>query len=617
MSDGAFAAAMFVPGAIFVIVLVVLPIALFLGMSLFRIELAKDDNTPFVALGNFLRIGADDDFVASIPRTIVLGFGMTAIVVPLSLATALLLNRSFRGASIVGVLVLLPWAIAPVVTGSFWAFIFNSHFGIATGIAMALGLTQDPIPWLIDSNLAMLVAVLASAWRVMPLFALLLLASLKTIPAVHYRAAKIDGATSWQAFRYITMPAIRNSLAIIVVLSIINSLQLFDILFLLTGGGPGRQTTVMTYYIYLRAFSDLSLGYSSALAVVLLAVIVVASSSLLLLRFRRRRAMPISAATAEDLEPAVRLPIVRGPGGRQTLALRRYESDALNDSRRTARIPGWVGRIVFGLGVVALLGWLLLPILWIAIASLQPESAVTVAPPALQPTIDVGWYQFLLSNDRYTSALVVSTVLAVSVMAITLVLASLAAYPLARYQVPHAGKILGVLIFTQMVPEIVLLIPVLLLYDKISDVVRLRDTIQGLIIINVAFWLPLIIWLLRNYFSEVPRSIEQSARIDGCSRVGTLFRVTIPAARSGIAAVAIVLLIGTWNEFQFAIVLGDTNAVTITRRITDVQAINPAFGVIYTEEAAAGMLAALIPLILVILFNRRLVRGLTEGFGKG
>ena len=125
------------------------------------------------------------------------------------------------------------------------------------------------------------------------------------------------------------------------------------------------------------------------------------------------------------------------------------------------------------------------------------------------------------------------------------------------------------------------------------------------------------IWLERGYFEDVPKSIESAARIDGCSRLGTLFRVTMPAAAPGIFAIAIVLLIGTWNEFLFAVVLGDKDAVTVTRRITDLNSLNPQFGVAYTQLAAAGVLAVLPPLILVLLFHRRIVRGLTEGFVKG
>ena len=111
--------------------------------------------------------------------------------------------------------------------------------------------------------------------------ALLLLAALKTIPKALYRAAKMDGATTWETFRYVTVPGIpRNTLFVITILSIILSLQVFDVLFTLTGGGPGRSTTVISFCVYQRAVLDLNFGYSAALAVFLLAVIVICSSAL-------------------------------------------------------------------------------------------------------------------------------------------------------------------------------------------------------------------------------------------------------------------------------------------------------------------------------------------------
>ena len=125
----------------------------------------------------------------------------------------------------------------------------------------------------------------------------------------------------------------------VIVLSIINSLQLFDVLYTLTGGGPGRQTTVMSYYIYLRAFTSLSLGYSSALAVVLLAMIVLASSSLLLLRSRGRRRSD-AAADVDDLESAQPLPFARTTSRRgAAAALPRWEPDDIGEGRRRRR-PG-------------------------------------------------------------------------------------------------------------------------------------------------------------------------------------------------------------------------------------------------------------------------------------
>ena len=121
---------------------------------------------------------------------------------------ALLLNKAFRFSALVGIAVLLPWAVAPVVTGLYWKFIFNSQFGLMTALVNALGLADGPVKWLESSTSAMAVAVVATAWRTVPLMALLLLGALRTIPEAQYRAARMDGASTGRAFRYITLPAI-------------------------------------------------------------------------------------------------------------------------------------------------------------------------------------------------------------------------------------------------------------------------------------------------------------------------------------------------------------------------------------------------------------------------
>jgi multiple sugar transport system permease protein len=190
-----------------------------------------------------------------------------------------------------------------------------------------------------------------------------------------------------------------------------------------------------------------------------------------------------------------------------------------------------------------------------------------------------------------------------------------AAYSLARFNLPGKRTILAVLIFLQMLPAIVMAIPVL----RIFQILGLKDTIASLVIVNVAFWIPLITWLLRNFFADVPVTLERAARIDGCSRLGTLFRVTIPAARPGIAAALILILIGTWNEFLFAVILGDHNAVTITRLITAITSFPTSLNQSPPPNLlAAGAMVAVIPcLILVMLFHRRIITGITGSFVKG
>jgi ABC-type sugar transport system permease subunit len=624
LDDRRFALLAVLPGALFVGLLVLPPILGGLGLSLFRVELARDPETPFVALRNFERLLSDETFLATIPRTIVFAIGTTVITIPLALGTALALNRGFRGVGILGIVLLMPWAVAPVVTGLFWNFIFNGNFGLATGVAMLLGLTERPIPWLQDTGTAVLIAVVATAWRSVPLAAILLLAALKTIPKSLYRAGQMDGATTWRLFRHITLPAIRNTLLIVAILQVILSLQVFDLLYLLTGGGPGRETTVMNYYIYQRTVQNLSFGYASALAIVLFLVILAFSSVLLWLRLRN----PPDQAAGEDesqanrLRPRLAALALEGrrpeasPAGSGVSVAGRLAASAPGVAlgRTSAWLGPWLRRALLAIGVVALAVWLVGPILWIAIASVQPEGAVTIAPPQLTTDLRFDRYASLIADPNWIGSLAVSLQVTLLATAIVLVLGALAAYPLARLEVPGKRAFLGVLIFTQMVPAIVLAIPVLMLFQWLG----LKDTIAALVLVNVAFWMPLIVWLLRNVFEDVPRSLEWAARMDGCTRLGTLFRVTIPAARPGMAAAAILVLIGTWNEFLFAVVLGDRNAVTMTRRISQLQVIGSAGGVPpFTLVAAAGLLVALPCLLLVLIFHRRIVSGLTEGYVKG
>ena len=636
LTDRQFAMLGFLPGALLVTLIVLAPIVGVLALSLFRVELLRDDRTPFVALANYLtRLPNDAAFVASIPRTVILGLGTAVLTVPLALATALVLNRRFRGSTIVGVAVLLPWAVAPIVTGLYWKFMFNSQFGLMTQLANLAGLAQGPVLWLNDSNTAMSIAAMATAWRTVPLMALLLLAALKAIPSSLYAASRMDGANAWQTFRYVVLPHIRTTLLVVAVLSIIQGMQLLDILFSLTNGGPGDETTTIVYYIYQTAITNLSLGYSAALAVFLLVLIAACSSLLLLPRIRRRSAgdetIERDDLTAADRSQNLgrRLAATRSRasnlGGAAVSSTARSAStvaatttlsgsfDGPEPRRRRFAVPHWASRVAFVVAVVALLVWLIGPIVWIVLTSVEPEGAVTQLPLNLTLDLRLDHYATLLGDPQWQGSFVVSLLVTVLTTLITIPIAALAAYPLARLEVPGRGLVMGVIVVTQMVPSIVLVIPIFLMFRYVG----LEDTVAALVIVNLAFWLPLITWLLRNVFQQVPRSLDAAARIDGAGRLGTLFRVIIPAARPGISAIVILMLIGTWNEFLFAVILGQRNAVTVTRLIGFIDTVAGPFGQPpFTVEAAAGIAAFLPCLVLVVLFYRRLVGGLSSGFIK-
>lgn len=616
LSERRFALLVSIPGLILVALIVLPPTLAVFGLSLFRIELAKDDLVPFVGLRNYLtRLPADGEVLAAIPRTLFFAAMSTAITLPLALVTALVLNRGFRGVSVFFMALLMPWAVASVVAGIFWRFIFDTNFGIVNGVLIGLGLLQEPINWLQNTVQAVAIALVAQSWRSVPLLAVLLLAALKTIPEALYRAARMDGATAWESFRYITLPAIKNTLIVVGVLQVIIGLQVFDLLYSLTSGGPGRDTYVLIYAIYTITFEQISLGYGAAITVVLFAIIVLASLLVLAMQVRRRR--PIGAAVNEETDDAAAT-------ARTSLRLTPSASAAARSAaghpeeigrRNLIHLPAPVSRVAFGLGVSVLFFFFAAPILWMIIASLQPFQALAQQPPALTLNLWLDGYQIIAGDPRWLGSLAVSLQTALLTTLFVIVLAAPPAYALARFDLPGKSTTLALLILVQMVPAIVMAIPVL----RIFQILGLTDTVTALVIVNVAFWLPLIIWLLRNFFLDVPVSLEKAARIDGCSRLGTLFRVTIPAARPGLAAASILILIGTWNEFLFAVILGNRQAVTITRLITGIQNFPGALNQQPPPNllAAAAIVAVTPCLLLVLLFHRRIISGLAGGFVKG
>lgn len=614
LSDRRFGTLFSLPGMLIVAIVVVPPVASVFGMSLFRINLLQDNGIRFVGFQNFTNMLTDQDFLASIPRTLTFAAATTILTVPVATGAALVLNRVFRGQTALSIVLLLPWAVAPIVTGLYWRFIFQPQFGIATGIARLLGYSGESIDWLGDSRRAMGVAVVATTWRSVPLVALLVGTALRTIPRNQLKAAELDGAGAWARFRYITLPAIRNMLIVGTVLQVILSLQVFDIIFTLTRGGPGLDTTVMYYFIYNTAFGTLNFGYSAALSVMLIAFIVLFSAPLVWLRQRSRYRAASTPQIVEESDQELLAPVMSGfASGERS---RVFAPDEYDDDSRVRRrvLPRWVGVWSARVGATLLFTWLLAPILWIAVASVQPTSAITHAPPQLTWRLTWDHFAQLFTGAGWSQSIWVSLQVAILTTVATITIASLVAYPLARLDMPGKNALLAGLLFIQTVPGISLAIPILLMFRY----VHLQDTVAALVIVDTAFLTPLAIWILRNVFEDVPREMESAARMDGCSRIGTLFRIIIPVARSGVAATAILVTVSAWNDFLFAVVLGNRNAVTVTRQIGFLETPH-SLGNSYSYDllAAGGVLAALPCILLVIVFHRQIVSGLTEGYGKG
>jgi len=224
---------------------------------------------PFVGLQNYADLLGDAQVHQALARTLYFAAFTVLGGVALAVLIAVLLNRRFAGRTVVRVLLLVPWAVPPVVNGIMWKLIFDGSSGIANTVLMGLGVTDARVQWLADPTLTMNVLIFAEMWKLLPFLCLLMIAGLQGIPGNVYKAARIDGASGWKQFLHITVPNLRGPIMFALIVQSMWSLKVFDTIYVLTGGsgGPAGGTTTVNFLAYLTTFSNLDRGYGAALAI--------------------------------------------------------------------------------------------------------------------------------------------------------------------------------------------------------------------------------------------------------------------------------------------------------------------------------------------------------------
>ncbi len=256
-----------VPSFVVVFALILLPMVRAFWMSLHRIDLKRPAlGTPFIGLGNYINIVQDGYFWASMGRTMYFMVVSVALELLLGVAIALLLQQHFKGRGLLRALVLVPWALPITIDAIMWKWILNPTYGAFNSLLYQLGLIESYRTWLSSPWSALNAVIVADVWKVTPLVILLTLAALQTIPPSLYEAARVDGAGAWRSFWGITLPLLRPSLAIVLVIRSMDAFRVFDIIYIMTSGGPSDGTKVIAYYTYLEAFSFLRMGRGAALA---------------------------------------------------------------------------------------------------------------------------------------------------------------------------------------------------------------------------------------------------------------------------------------------------------------------------------------------------------------
>ncbi len=261
------------PAVVTLLSILLYPIISSAWMSMLDYTFTKVER-PFVLFENFKEILSDDLFLSTTWRTILwTGINIMGMTI-LGLYTAILLTCKFKGNFIIKAVILIPWILPQVVTGFTWSWMMTQDFGILNHFLIKLRVVPEGFSWFQTGGFAFAATIIANVWRGFPFFALMLYAKISSLPKDQIEAAKIDGANSIHVFFYITVAHIRGVLSTCILLSFLWTFNAFDIIFVMTNGGPNNATLTLPLLLQREAFNNMDLGNASAMALVMLFIMV-------------------------------------------------------------------------------------------------------------------------------------------------------------------------------------------------------------------------------------------------------------------------------------------------------------------------------------------------------
>ena len=232
----------------------------------------------FVWFANYGKLLTDGRFWGALWNTVYFVVVSVGLELVAGMGIALVLHRSFAGRGWVRAAVLVPWAIPTVVSAMMWGWMYNADFGVLNYMLQRLGLVSGEVNWLGSTSWAIHAAILADVWKATPFAALLLLAGLQTIPEELYEAARVDGAGRWKTFLHVTLPLLKPVILVTLLLRTLDAFRVFDVIYVLTNGGPANSTETLSIYAYKTLFaSGMDFGYGSAISVATFACVMIVS----------------------------------------------------------------------------------------------------------------------------------------------------------------------------------------------------------------------------------------------------------------------------------------------------------------------------------------------------
>lgn len=261
---------MLLPATAVLLMIRIWPLLQGIGMSFTNRRLLNDRPMRFIGLENFINLFKDNEYWDSFGFTLLYTLGTVVISYLLGLVIALLMNMEIKARGVFRMFLLIPWVIPTVVVSYIWKYALNDQIGIVNIILQALHIIPRPIGFLSTAKMARIVVTLISAWKNFPFMGLVLLAGLQNVPDEIKDAAKIDGANAFKTFIYIVWPYLRNVTVMCTTLMFIWTFNSFDLVFVLTGGGPNYSTHLVSIQAYFAAFQKMNMGYASSMATTML-----------------------------------------------------------------------------------------------------------------------------------------------------------------------------------------------------------------------------------------------------------------------------------------------------------------------------------------------------------
>ena len=285
-SEERYAAGLLAPSMIVVFGVIIIPIITTFIYSIVNIDPLSSHTGEFAGLSFYIKALTSEAFWDDLGRTLYFTIASTAIETVFGLMIAVLLNQKFPGVRFLRSIIIIPWAIPTVVNGSLWKLMLNGEYGVINALLQRMHIISSYQSWLGNPKTAMICIIIADAWKMTPLAVIFFLAALQGIDATVYEAAKVDGAGAWKSFRAITLPALKPTIMVIIVMRTVEKFKAFDIFYLMTRGGPANSTKTLMYDTYLQAFTNLN--YSEAATYAYLIAFVVAMMTMVYVKLMRR-----------------------------------------------------------------------------------------------------------------------------------------------------------------------------------------------------------------------------------------------------------------------------------------------------------------------------------------